>query len=61
MSRWRVDGALMTDVTVGPGAGIVRSGLSGRKALVGMSPGDVIGCRCMVVIDVEVWAGASAR
>ena len=57
MSGWRVDGALMTDETAGPGAGIVRSG---RKALVGISPGDVIGCRCMVVIDVEIWAGASA-
>ena len=59
MSGWRTDGALMTDVIAGPGAGIVRTGLSGRKALIGVSSGDVIGCRCMVVIDVEVWAGAS--
>ena len=60
MSGWRVDGALMTDVTAGPGAGIVKARLSGRKALIGISSDDVIGCRCMVVVDVEIWAGASA-
>ena len=46
-------------MTAGPGVGIGKTGLSGRKALVGTSSGDVIGCRCMVVIDVRTWAGAS--
>ena len=50
----------MTDATAGPGAVIVRTGLSGRYTLIGTSSGDVTGFRCMVVIDVEVWAGASA-
>ena len=55
------DGVSVTDATAGPGAVIVRTGLSGRYTLIGTSSGDVTGFRCMVVIDVEVWAGASAR
>ena len=60
VSRWRADGALITVVTAGPGIGIVKTGLSGRKALVGISSGEVIRCRCTVVVDVGTWAGASA-
>ena len=48
------DGASMTGVTEGPGAGIARTGLSGRNTLIGASSGEVIGCRWMVMLDVEV-------
>jgi hypothetical protein len=50
----------MTGVTAGPGSGISSTGLSGRKMLIGVSPGDVIGHRCVVVVDVGAWVGASA-
>ena len=59
-SKWRVGGSLMTGVTAGPGGGISIARLSGRKMSVGVTPGDVIGHRCVVVTDVGAWAGASA-
>ena len=37
------DGVSVTDVTAGPGAGNVRTGLSGRNMLIGASSDDVIG------------------
>ena len=50
----------MKGVTAGPGGGISSAGLSGRKMSVGVSPGDVIGHRCVVVTYVGAWVGASA-
>ena len=58
-SKWTVDRALMTGVTAGPGGGLSIAGLSGREMSTGVSaelsvpPGDVIGRRVVVAIDVE--------
>ena len=56
-----------TGVTAGPGGGISSTGLSGEgistvvSAKFGVPLGDMAGNRCVVVVDVGAWIGASFR
>ena len=62
----RVDGS-WTGVTAGPGGGISSTGLSGEGMSTAVSAkfdvplGDMAGDRCVVVVDVGAWIGASIR
>ena len=53
------DGVSVTNALAGPGAGNVRTGLSGRNMFIGTSSGDVIGLQCMVVIVAGCTRGSS--
>ena len=59
-----VDGS-WTGVTAGPSGGISSTGLSGEgmstvvSAKFDVPLGDMAGDRCVVVVDVEAWIGAS--
>jgi hypothetical protein len=62
--QMRVDGS-WTGVTAGPGGGISSTGLSkeGMSTVVSVKfdvpLGDMAGDRCVVVVDVGAWIGAS--
>ena len=64
MFKFRVDGS-WADVTAGPGGGISSTGLSeeGMSTVVSaeldVPLGDMAGDRCVVVVDVGAWIGAS--